>query len=104
MTNHPPTTEAEGLKRDIISELTNAYYETYRYERPNDTSEQLIAFCRDLASNEVDELLQLETAKAVREARIDEIKMFQQVLRGGKLPVVASLFDKRIAELQKESE
>jgi L-arabinose isomerase len=59
----------EELRRDIVSELTNAYYETYRYERPNDSTEQLIAFCRDLAENEVDELITAQT-KAV----LDEVE------------------------------
>lgn len=53
----PNRTPEDDLRRDIIIELTNAYYETYKNERPNDTYEQLGAFCRDLAENDVEELL-----------------------------------------------
>lgn len=61
--------EIEELRRDIVIELSNAYYETYRYERPNDSTEQLAAFCRDLAENEVDSLIQ----KARKETMIREL-------------------------------
>ncbi len=59
--NQPQPAEPAGdelikLKNEIINELSNAYYESYRYDRPNDTYEQLGAFCRDLASNDVEEL------------------------------------------------
>lgn len=87
--SNPPTTEAEGLRASILQALADS---------------GLIGTIPKYLLDNIVEAVQLETAKAVREARIDEIKMFQQVLRGGKLPVVASLFDKRIAELQKESE
>lgn len=53
------------LKRDIVIELTNANFEAYRYDRPNDSVEQLTAFCRDIAENEVDELLELNRQQAL---------------------------------------
>ena len=49
--------DIDELKRDIIVELANAYFESYRSNRPNDSVEQLSAFVRDLATNDVDELL-----------------------------------------------
>lgn len=36
---------------------------------------------------------------AITAARIQEVKGIQKVLRGGRLPVVASIFDSRITEL-----
>lgn len=63
-----PVDELELDKRDIIAELTNAYYETYRYERPNDSTEQLTAFCRDIATNEVDNLIRQQQIAILREA------------------------------------
>lgn len=57
MKNPTPNTEYDQQRREVINELTNAYFETYRYDRPNDTVEQLGAFCRDIATNEVDELI-----------------------------------------------
>ena len=57
-----PSNEGDELaatRRDIVAELTNAYCETYRYERPNDSVAELTAFCRDLAENEVDKMLEL---------------------------------------------
>lgn len=50
--------------------------------------------------NEIEQLL---LSKAI-DSRIDEIKQFQRVMRGGKLSVVASIFDREIAELIKLKE
>jgi hypothetical protein len=59
--------EREKLIRDIIAKLTNAYYGSYRYDRPNDSTEQISAFCRDLASNDVDELIALTRTDTIEE-------------------------------------
>jgi hypothetical protein len=57
--SQPMNTPLRDAKREIIIELSNAYFETYRYDRPNDSVEQLQvqALCRDLAENDIDELL-----------------------------------------------
>lgn len=61
------TDKLGALWRDIVVELTNHYHETYRYDQPNDTVEQLVAFCRDIAENEVDELLTAHTNSLLAE-------------------------------------
>lgn len=91
----PPDKRAE-LKRDIIIELTNAYYESYRYDRPNDTYEQLGAFCRDLATNDVEELLAAE----VQAARLSELEMLKKVPIQDMSKAVTAHISRRCAELQ----
>ena len=65
-------------KRELIIELSNHYYEEYRYDRPNDSTEQLAAFARDIATNEVDELLEACKAQALTSLKGD--KMYSAVI------------------------
>lgn len=73
MTTSPKDTGLRETRRDIVIELANAYYEKYRYDRPNDTKEQLYSFCRDIAKNELDEY-----TKALFKAHLTKLE--------GKLP------------------
>lgn len=67
MHNHSKGVLKEKLERELIIELSNHYYEEYRYDRPNDSTEQLAAFARDIATNEVEELLEAARAEVLTE-------------------------------------
>lgn len=69
----PSEEELDALERDIVIDLTNAYYEHYRYDRPNDSVAELTAFAHDLATNDLDELLTAHT-KATRKQVIAEAR------------------------------
>ncbi len=70
----PTNKTIEELKRDIIAELTNGYYEAYKNQSPylNMKWEEMGTAMRDLATLDLEELI-TEATQAITQAMLDAL-------------------------------
>lgn len=95
----------EQLDEDWLDKVLEQYWKQRHgmYNANQDDVEMANREAKDAIANKIVEIVLKERAAIKRlmvEAQIEEVKQFQKVLRGGKMPVVASIFDNRITTLQ----